>query len=81
MQAIYDSTAPKKATNLSINSDLLRKAKKFKINLSSTFENALAKLVKEKQEKKWLEENKKAIQEYNNLVEKHNVFSKELRSF
>ncbi len=81
MQAIFDSTAPKKPTNLSINSDLLQKAREFEINLSATFEDALAKIVKEKQEKKWLEANKEAIQEYNIHVEKHGVFSKELRSF
>jgi antitoxin CcdA len=41
----------------------------------------LAEKVKEKQEEKWLEENKKTIQEYNDYVEKHGVFSKGLRSF
>ena len=81
MQTIYDNSAPKKATNLSINSDLLQKAREFKINLSATMENALANIVKEKQEKKWLEANKQAIQEYNKHVGQHGVFSKELRSF
>jgi antitoxin CcdA len=81
MPAIFDRTAPKKPTNVSINSDLLQKARELEINLSATFENALANTVKEKQEKKWLAANKKAIQEYNHHVEKHGVFSKELRSF
>jgi len=81
MRAIFDRTAPKKPANLSINSDLLQKAREFEINLSATLENALAKTVKEKQEEKWLEANKKAIREYNHHVEKHGVFSKKLRSF
>jgi antitoxin CcdA len=81
MRAIFDNTAPKKPANLSINSDLLQKARELKINLSAAFEDALAEKVKEKQEEKWLEENKKAVQEYNDYVEKHGVFSKGLRSF
>jgi antitoxin CcdA len=81
MRAIFDNTAPKKPANLSINSDLLQKARELEINLSAAFEDALAKKVKEKQEEKWLETNKKAIQEYNDYVEKHGVFSKGLRSF
>jgi len=81
MQTIFDGTAPKKPTNLSINSDLLQKARNLKINLSATLENALTQIVKEKQEQEWLEANKEAIQDYNNLVDKHGVFSKELRSF
>jgi len=46
MTTLYDINAPKKATNLSINSDLLQKAKSYKINLSQSFERYLAKLVK-----------------------------------
>jgi len=41
MQQIYDTNAPKKPINLSVNSDLLNKAKALKINLSATFEAAL----------------------------------------
>jgi antitoxin CcdA len=81
MSTIFDSTAPKKPANLSINSDLLQKARELEINLSAAFEEALAKIVKEKQEEKWLKTNKEAIQEYNNYVEKHGVFNKGLRSF
>jgi len=81
MQTIFDTAAPKKPTNLSINSDLLKKARELKINLSATFENALSHVVKEKQKEEWLSANKKAIQEYNTHVKKHGVFSKELRSF
>jgi antitoxin CcdA len=41
MEALYDVQAPKKATNLSVNSDLLNRARSLNINLSSTFEAAL----------------------------------------
>ena len=38
MQDLYDINAPKKATNLSLNSDLLQKARSLKVNLSATLE-------------------------------------------
>jgi len=81
MQALYDQKAPKKATNLSINSDLLRQARELKINLSSTFEQTLSELIKTKQKENWIASNKEAIQAYNEYVKKNDVFSKNLRSF
>ena len=41
METLFDSNAPKKPTNLSLNSDLLEKSRKLKINLSATLEEAL----------------------------------------
>ncbi len=81
MDDIFNRSAPKKATNLSINSDLLRISRKFKINLSSTLEQALTELVKAKKRELWLIENRKAISSYNSHVEKHGAFSDELRNF
>ena len=81
MQTIYDQKAPKKATNLSVNSDLLDKARELKINLSSIFEKALIDIVKERQKEKWLKENKSSIKAYNRYVENNGVFSNGLRIF
>jgi antitoxin CcdA len=81
MLTIFDENAPKKATNLSINSDLLSKAKKMKINLSAIFENALTELIKEKQKEQWLLSNKASIKEYNKHVDNNGVFGKNIRSF
>ena len=39
---VYDTSAPRKPTNLTVNSDLMRKAKERKINVSSVLEIALA---------------------------------------
>ena len=77
----FDSQAPKKPTNLSINSDLLSKARKMNINLSATLENELAKQLQIKQREQWLQENAKAIQAYNDFVENEGVFSEGIRSF
>jgi len=81
MHQLFDSRAPKKPTNLSINSDLLLKARELKINLSATLEHALAERLKQRQRELWLEENKNAIDAYNSFVENNGVFSDELRSF
>ena len=77
----FNSQAPKKATNLSINSDLLAKARELNINLSATLETALAELLKAKQRDQWLKENSSAIEAYNEFVEKEGAFSDDIRSF
>ncbi|MCB4743382.1 MAG: type II toxin-antitoxin system CcdA family antitoxin [Sulfurovum sp.] len=81
MSAIYDETAMKKATNVTINSDLLQKAKSYKINISKNFEAYLAEVVKKKEEEQWLEENREAIDAYNERIEKEGLFSDEHRRF
>lgn len=48
MQPVYDPQAPKKAANLSINADLLGKAKALDINLSATLELALVAVLKQR---------------------------------
>jgi len=81
MQISYDKEAPKRATNLSINSDLLEKARALNINLSATLEQSLAALVKTKQQQVWLAENRSAIDAYNQQVELDGSFSDTLRVF
>ncbi|MCK9201269.1 MAG: type II toxin-antitoxin system CcdA family antitoxin [Gallionella sp.] len=79
--AHFDTTAPKKATNLSINSDLLRQTKELNINLSQTVEDYLSELVREAKRKQWLAENAEAIAAYNERIERDGVFSDGLRRF
>jgi antitoxin CcdA len=81
MQITYDTRAPKRPANLSVNGDLLNKARELDINLSATFELALAAALRDKQRTQWLAENRTAIEAYNDHVEKHGVFSDGLRSF
>ena len=54
MEPTYDPHAPKRAAYLSVNGDLLRKAKDLHINLSTTLEQALAEALKQKQREQWL---------------------------
>ena len=77
---IFDQKAPKKPTNLSINSDLLMLAKKSGINLSRVLEHRLAELLLEEKRRKWKEDNREAIEQYNSHVAT-GVFSDGLRSF
>lgn len=81
MTAIYNPNAPKKAANLSINSDLLQQAKELRINLSHTFEESLADIVARRKEELWLEENREGIEDYNRSIERRGVFSHGLRRF
>ncbi len=81
MNAIFDVQAPKKPTNVSINSDLLAKARGLNINLSATLESALAERVVERQREHWKQENETSIEAYNRLVEESGVFSDGIRRF
>ncbi len=81
MQQIYDQNAPKKPTNVSLNGDLLAKARNLKINLSATLEQALVNEVRAAEQEQWLEKNKDAIQVLNELTEKNGLFSDSYREF
>jgi antitoxin CcdA len=81
MSAVYDETAIKKATNVTINSDLLQKAKSYKINISKNFEAYLSEVVKRREEEQWLEENREAIDSQNERIEKEGCFSDGIRRF
>lgn len=78
---LFNPQAPKRATNLSVNSDLLRQARELDINLSAAFEETLSALVVEKKKQAWLEQNKHAIEAYNQQVEANGVFGDTLRAF
>jgi antitoxin CcdA len=72
---LYDPNAPKKSTNLSINSDLLRQAKGYRINLSKALEQRLVEMLLEEKRRRWREENRDAIEAYNRRIEAGGVFS------
>ena len=81
MPPIYNPSAPKRPTNLSLNSDLLHQARALDINLSQVLEQALDAVVRQKRAEQWLQENREAITQYNLDVEENGVFSDGLRSF
>jgi len=81
MQYVFNPKSPKKPTNLSINSELLAEARRLKINLSATFEQALESEVRTAQRKKWLSDNKGAIDACNELAENYGLFADKHRVF
>ena len=78
---VFNPKAPKKSTNLSINSDLLTQAKQNNINLSRALEQRLVEMLLEENRCKWREENKEGIEAYNRRIEISGVFSDTLRNF
>ena len=81
MEPLFDLDAPKKATNLSVNSDLLKKSRALDINLSATLEQALQTKLAKIGAKKWASENRTAIKSYNDFVEERGCFGEEYKEF
>ena len=76
-----DSLAGKRSANLTISANLLDRAKSLKINLSHTFEERLAQVVREAEAEEWLAANRKAIDAYNERVERDGIWSDQVRGF
>lgn len=67
--------------NLSLRSDLVRRAKALGLNLSELLEESLMRAVREKEREEWLAANQEAIAQYNARVERRGVFSDDWRRF
>lgn len=72
---LSDRTPRKRAVNLFVDTELLDEARRLRINLSETLERRLITLVKAERERRWLEENKAAIEAYNRRVAEHGLLS------
>ena len=73
--------APKKATNLSLNSKVLEMAREMGMNISQTVDALLAAEVKRRYWEKWNEENKEAVAAYNARIAKEGLPLAKYRSF
>lgn len=73
--------APKKATNLSLNSGVLQAARDMGMNISQTVDALLADEVKRVYWEQWNERNKTAIDAYNARIAKHGLPLAKYRSF
>lgn len=71
----------KKAVNLSVDADLLARAKEMKVNLSATLEEALRERARDEERRRWKEENREAIEAFNRRIERDGVWSDGLRRF
>lgn len=79
--APYKTDAPRKATNLSVNADLLAQARELGINLSGLFEQSLAQAVRDARREAWLTENRPALDDYNQRVAERGSFGDRTRRF
>ena len=71
----------KRATNLTVDPELLDAARALNINLSATFETSLRDALRKEKSAKWLEENRAAIQSSNDWVKKHGLPLEKYRQF
>jgi antitoxin CcdA len=71
----------KRATNLSVNAELLREAKELDINLSAEFEKHLSEVVRQHRAEQWRRDNRDAMEAYNRHIERDGLWSDGLRSF
>ena len=67
------SAARKRATNLTIDSDLVEAARALEINVSEACERGLADEVKKARESKWLDENRPALLAWNAWIEQNGM--------
>lgn len=80
IQPLSGNAASKKATNLSINRDLLAEARSLNINLSATLEWALTEKIRQEKRKQWQKDNREAIDNCNTLAEENGLFSDKHRA-
>ena len=78
---LYDVEATTGPANVTVNADLLRRARELDINLSQTLEEALVHAVAERARQRWLIENRDAIDAYNRQVDERGCFADALRRF
>jgi len=71
----------KRATNLSLSTDVLEAAKDLEINISQVCDNYLREVVRREQERKWREDHADFIAAYNATIEAEGLPLDEWRSF
>jgi len=73
--------APKKATNLTLNTKVLEMARELGMNISQTVDGLLAEEVKRRYRARWNEDNKEAVAAYNARIAKEGLPLAKYRTF
>ncbi len=73
--------APKKATNLTLNSKVLEMARELGMNVSQTVDALLTKEVERRYWETWNERNKDAIEQYNERIRRDGIWGAKYRTF
>lgn len=75
------SRVARRATNISLDPDLIDQARALDINVSRACERGLVRQIAETRAKRWREENAEAIESWNRYVEEHGLPFSEYRTF
>ncbi len=78
---VRNSASGKRATNLTLSSDVLDAAKHLAINISQVCDSHLREVVRREQERKWREDHADFIAAYNATLEAEGLPLDEWRSF
>jgi antitoxin CcdA len=73
--------APKRAVNLSLNSEVVETARKLGMNISETVNELLAEEVTKRYWERWNEDNKEAIAAYNERIAREGLPLARYRTF
>ena len=73
--------ATRKATNVTVDADVLKRARALGINLSAVLETRLVELIREAERERWRTENREAIENYNARIERDGIFGERYRRF
>ncbi len=79
--ALYEVSARKRPANLSVNSDLLAKARALGVNLSGALEEALVDRLARQRRRDWIEANRAAIGAYNRRIGTEGSYGDRMRRF
>jgi antitoxin CcdA len=74
---LRERVSRKRAVNLFVDTELLDEARRLRVNLSETLERRLERIVRAERERRWLEENRAAIEAYNRRVTEQGLLSDE----
>ena len=72
------TSSVKQRVNLTVRQDYLEQARKAGVNLSRVLEESLEARLKQERERRWLEENREGIVEYNAYIEKYGLWHRGL---
>lgn len=78
---VPDQKSPKRATNVSLSTQLIAEAKELGINISQACEQGLRETIGKTRAEAWLEVNREALQSSNAYVEKHGLPLTKYRQF
>ena len=79
--AAYCSRTARKATNVTVDAEVLRAARALGINLSAVLESRLVELIGESPRERWRADNREAIENYNARIGRDGIFGERYRRF